>query len=98
MVFYYRVIEKVEDILRPLSWKIPISSTIDENCLSIEVRRDFIIHDALREGRKRKFDPWKNLKVLTVVSNLKSDVILLLVFRCSFFHEICSSCVGELRW
>lgn len=64
-----------------------MSSISDEDCLSIEVRRDYIINDALREGRKKKFDPWKNLKVSTLMQcTLNGDVILL--FRCSFSYGI----------
>ena len=35
----------------------------DELLLPIEVRRDFVLLDALREARKKKFDPRKYLKV-----------------------------------
>ena len=31
--------------------------------LTIEVRRDFVLVDAMREARKKKFDARKNLKV-----------------------------------
>lgn len=31
--------------------------------LSIEVRRDFLLVDAMKEARKKKFDARKNLKV-----------------------------------
>ena len=41
--------------------------------LCINVRRDHLLADALREARKKRFDPRKYLKVMTVdstVSNL----------------------------
>lgn len=34
--------------------------------LTIEVRRDFVLVDAMREARKKKFDAKKNLKVYSV--------------------------------
>ncbi len=39
-----------------------------EDILCIEVRRDFVLTDALKEGHKRKFDPLKLLKVQAVVA------------------------------
>ena len=35
-----------------------------EEILCIDVRRDFLLTDALREARKKKFDPRKPIKVL----------------------------------
>jgi hypothetical protein len=35
----------------------------DELLLPIEVRRDFVLLDALREAHNKKFDPRKYLKV-----------------------------------
>jgi len=45
MVFYCWAIKKVEDILRPLAWKLPMSRSSDEDCLLIEV-----INDSPQEG------------------------------------------------
>lgn len=33
------------------------------NIMRIDVRRDFILVDALREGKKKKFSAMKNIKV-----------------------------------
>ncbi len=35
----------------------------DEAVLHINVRRNYVVQDALREGRKNKFTAMKNLKV-----------------------------------
>lgn len=35
-----------------------------EEILCIDVRRDYLLTDALREARKKKFDPRKPIKVL----------------------------------
>lgn len=37
----------------------------DDSVLHIDVRRDCLISDAIREGQKSKFDPRKVLKVGT---------------------------------
>ena len=34
-----------------------------KNNLSLDIRRDFIVQDAMREARKKKFDPFKTVKV-----------------------------------
>ena len=35
----------------------------DDNVLRIDIRRNFVLKDALREGRKKKFSTHKHLKV-----------------------------------
>ena len=35
-----------------------------ENMLCVDVRRDFVLVDVLREARKKKFDHRKHLKVV----------------------------------
>ena len=35
----------------------------DDNPMCIEVRRDYILMDGLKEARKKKFDPKRQLKV-----------------------------------
>ena len=35
----------------------------DDNILHIDIRRDFVLKDALHEGRKRKFNTNKQLEV-----------------------------------
>ncbi len=44
-----------------------LAKKVDKSCiLSIVIRRDFIIEDAMREARKKKFDPFKAVKVAVV--------------------------------
>ena len=39
-----------------------------EETLCIDVRCDYVLTDALREARKKKFDPRKPIKVLIIVT------------------------------
>ena len=41
-----------------------LKTGIADDVFAIEIRRDFIVHDAMREVRKRKFDPKKTMKVI----------------------------------
>ena len=41
-----------------------LKTGIADDVFTIEIRRDFIVHDAMREVRKRKFDPKKTMKVI----------------------------------
>ena len=61
----YRAIENIEDIIALLRHENSVNLETDENVLHIDVRRDCLISDAIREGQKSKFDPWKVLKVST---------------------------------
>ena len=36
---------------------------INDDYLRIEIRRQYVLADALREARKKKFNPCKNIKV-----------------------------------
>ena len=40
-----------------------LSQKISSSTFSVEVRRQFIIKDALKEAGKKKFDPFKTIKV-----------------------------------
>lgn len=40
-----------------------LKKTLSDNIFFVEVRRDFILEDALREICKKKFSPKKNIKV-----------------------------------
>ena len=44
--------------------KLP-SDDDEDGVLAITVRRKFLLEDALREGRKKKFNPHKHLKVIS---------------------------------
>ena len=48
-----------------------------ENVLSVDVRRDFVLVDALREAHKKKFDPRKYMKVQYVVCSSILDCRLI---------------------
>lgn len=47
----------IEGVIRSLKGQLV------EDVLTIEVRRDFIWPDAMREARKKKFNPNKQIKV-----------------------------------
>lgn len=52
------------DILQHLAQKLDANDDDDDgSTLSVHVRRAFLLTDALREGRKGKLEPFKNLKV-----------------------------------
>ena len=53
-----------------------------ESVLPIEVRRDFVLLDALREARKKKFDSRKHLRVSYT----------------SRFHLLVHACTSPSRW
>ena len=42
----------------------------EDEALDINVRRDFVVHDAIREGKKKKFTTTKKLKVRVYSSNM----------------------------
>lgn len=46
-----------------------------DDFLDVDVRRDHILRDALREGRKKKFMPNKRLKVWVITLYIVSGVI-----------------------
>ena len=56
MLNWYCLTSNIESIINHLS-----SSLIDE--LSIEVRRSHLLKDAIKENKKKKFDPMKCLSV-----------------------------------
>ena len=47
-----------------------LSPKDDDDGLYIDIRRNFVLQDALREGRKKKFTSGKHLKVTFVLSAL----------------------------
>ncbi len=58
-----------------------------EDVLRIEVRRGFLLADALKEGRKNRFDPLKLLKVSTFLlqTSTKQQLhVQLFLFICVF--------------
>lgn len=55
-------IHTLSDIITALNGPASVDPQ-PEDMLCIEIRRDFVLTDALREGRKRKFDPLKALRV-----------------------------------
>ena len=78
----------------------------DESVVPIEVRRDFVLLDALREAHKKKFDPRKYLKVscaatlnvtdmcyvMLLTSQYPVLVYLSQAFRCVFMR------LSTCRW
>ena len=64
----------------------------EDDTMRIEVRREFLLKDALREAHKKKFSPCRNMKVIVIVMLIstklaESSVVLfcLNVFSCVFF-------------
>ena len=60
--------ENLQEVLQVLAHKLPAVDADDDDggTLSIDIRRSFLLPDALREGHK-KFNPSKNLKVCNAV-------------------------------
>lgn len=48
---------------------------MDAEVTEIDVRRDFVLVDALKEGRKKRFDPRKLLKVSSHILLVKVEMI-----------------------
>jgi len=64
--------ENLQEVLQVLAHKLPAFDADDDDeedggTLSIDIRRSFLLPDALREGHKKKFNPSKNLKVCNAV-------------------------------
>ena len=55
ITFIYRL----EDIIH--------SFKFDEGTLNIEIRHSNLVHDAFKEGKKKKFNPCKILKVCIII-------------------------------
>ena len=43
--------------------KVLRESHLTNNTVSIEIRREFVLEDSLKEAKKLKFDPSKTIKV-----------------------------------
>ena len=56
----------------------PVSTDPDDK-LSIDIRRECVLRDALREGKKKKFCTKKCLKVIVVISSCSVFTIYLQV-------------------
>ena len=64
---YDRVIENFQDIIGLLRRENDVNLETDGSVLHIDVRRDFLLPDAIREGQKSKFDPQKVLRVRKIL-------------------------------
>lgn len=53
-----------EDTLLGLLSQLKRNMMPDKSLLCVDVRRELVLVDALREAKKKKFDPKKHLKVV----------------------------------
>ena len=56
---------------------------LSEEELNFTIRRDYVLQDAMREGRKSKFDPYKLLKVDVYINVCRYNITLLMHYK---FH------------
>ena len=54
--------ESLVDVIQLLEKQLP-PEVHEGSVLAIDIRRDFVLQDALREGRKAKFTTEKHLRV-----------------------------------
>ena len=66
MVVYSDLIVELRSMLRQVD---------KQQTLSLDIRRDFIIEDAMREAKKKKFDPHKNVKVIIYFLLIQSMIL-----------------------
>ncbi len=65
-----------------------LSSGMTKDLMYIEVRREFILEDAIRFSHKKKFDPYKDFKVTLIVYKLRS-ILLCIDFFISISDKFC---------
>ncbi len=54
--------QSIEDVMKLITKELSPEDNEFEASLHIDVRRKYVLHDALREGRKKKFTTRKNME------------------------------------